>query len=92
MIYTLPVALSEIEEFSADDFAKKGACDEKVIMEANYKEPAFDEVAQAKIASADGIYIPGEKWLLYQALTGYPMMTGLTPDLAAMQSALKALA
>ena len=89
VIYTLPVALPEIEEFSADDFAKKGACDNKVIMEANYKNPSFDEIARAKIAAADGIYIPGDRWLLYQALTGYPFMTGLTPDLKAMEAALK---
>ena len=37
----------------------------------------------------DGIYIPGDRWLLYQALTGYPFMTGLTPDLKAMEAALK---
>ena len=92
IIYTLPVALPEIDEFSADDFAKKGACDEKVILEANYKNPSFDEIARAKIAAADGIYIPGDRWLLYQALTGYPFMTGLTPDLASMESALKAQA
>ena len=92
IIYTLPVALPEIDEFSADDFAKKGACDEKVILEANYKNPSFDEISRAKIAAADGIYIPGDRWLLYQALTGYPFMTGLTPDLASMESALKAQA
>ena len=89
IIYTLPVALPEIEEFTADDFAKKGACDNKVIMEANYKNPSFDEIAQAKLTAADGIYIPGDRWLLYQALTGYPFMTCLTPDLAAMEAALK---
>ncbi len=92
IIYTLPVALPEIDEFSADDFAKKGACDEKVILEANYKNPSFHEIARAKIAAADGIYIPGDRWLLYQALTGYPFMTGLTPDLASMESALRAQA
>ena len=88
IIYTLPVVLPEIEEFSADDFAKKGACDEKVIMEANYKNPSFDEIARAKIAAAEGIYIPGDRWLLYQALTSYHFMTGLTPDLKAMEAAL----
>ena len=89
IIYTLPVALPEIAEFSADDFAQKGACDNKVIMEANYKNPSFDEIARAKLASADGIYISGERWLLYQALTGYPFMTGLTPDLKAMEDELR---
>ena len=89
IIYTLPMALPEIAEFTADDFSGEGACEGKVIFEANYKNPSFDEIAQAKLAAADGIYIPGEKWLLYQALTGYPYMTGLTPDLAAMEAVLK---
>ena len=85
------MALPEIEEFSADDFAGEGACEGKVILEANYKNPSFDEIARAKLASADGTYIPGDRWLLYQALTGYPFMTGLTPDLSAMESALKGI-
>ena len=89
IIYTLPVALPEIAEFSADDFAKKGACDNKVILEANYKNPSFDDIARAKLAAADGIYISGERWLLYQALTGYPFMTGLSPDLKAMEVVLR---
>ena len=62
-----------------------------MILEANYKNPSFDEVTRAKLTAADGIYIPGNRWLLYQALTGYPFMTGITPDLAAMESALKTL-
>lgn len=89
IIYTLPMALPEIKEFTADDFAGEGACEGKVILEANYKNPSFDEEARAKLAAADGIYIPGDRWLLYQALTGYPFMTGKTPDLAAMEAALK---
>ena len=88
VIYTLPMKLPGIEGLSADDYATPGACDGKVILEANYKNPSFDEIARAKLAAADGIYIPGERWLLYQALTGYPLMTGLTPDLAAMEEVL----
>ena len=89
IIYTLPMALPEIEGFTADDFAGEGACEGKVILEANYKNPSFNEEARAKLAAADGVYIPGDRWLLYQALTGYPFMTGKTPDLAAMEAALK---
>ena len=88
VIYTLPVALPGIEELSADDYATPGACCGKVILEANYKDPSFDGIAQARLAAADGTYIPGSRWLLYQALTGYPIMTGLTPDLAAMEAVL----
>ncbi|MDD7455437.1 MAG: hypothetical protein PUK70_04170 [Bacteroidales bacterium] len=86
IIYTLPMALRQIAEFSADDFVMEGS--RKVILEANYRNPSFDEDAQFKIASADGIYIPGTRWLLYQALTGYSLMTGLNPDLSAMRSAI----
>ncbi|MBQ4284822.1 MAG: hypothetical protein II720_00005, partial [Bacteroidales bacterium] len=35
-------------------------------------------------------YIPGINWLLYQALTGYGLMTGRTPDFAAMQDSITA--
>ncbi len=86
IIYTLPMALPQIAEFSADDFVMEGC--RKVILEANYRNPSFDEDAEFKIASAEGIYIPGTRWLLYQALTGYSLMTGLNPDLSAMLSAL----
>ena len=91
IIYTLPMALPEIAEFTADDFAGEGACDGKVILEANYKNPSFDEEARFKLNSAGGTYIPGDRWLLYQALTGYPFMTGITPDLPAMEAALKSV-
>lgn len=37
-----------------------------------------------KLTSADCTYISGRRWLLYQALTGYSIMTGLQPDLKAM--------
>jgi shikimate 5-dehydrogenase len=89
IIYTLPVALPEIAELAADDFAmEKGR---KVILEANYRNPSFDDDTQFKIASADSTYIHGHRWLLYQALTGYSLMTGLQPNLAAMEEAMKAI-
>ena len=89
VIYTVPAALPQVRELSADDFLQEGcSCGSKVILEANYKDPSFDEDARMKIAAAEGIYVPGTKWLLYQALTGYPLMTGLTPDLDAMKQSL----
>lgn len=89
VIYTVPTALPQVSELSADDFLQGGcSCDSKVILEANYKDPSFDDVARMKIASAEGIYVPGTRWLLYQALTGYPIMTGLKPDLDAMRQSL----
>lgn len=84
VIYTLPMALPEIAEFTADDFAGEDSGQKKVILEANYKTPSFDDEARMKLTSADCTYISGRRWLLYQALTGYSIMTGLQPDLKAM--------
>ena len=84
VIYTLPMALPEIATFTADDFACEDSGQHKVILEGNYKTPSFDDDAKMKLASADCTYISGRRWLLYQALTGYSLMTGLQPDLKAM--------
>lgn len=90
VIYTLPMALPQIEELSADDFAHAESGHGKVILEANYKNPSFDEPARIKMISADATYIEGSKWLLYQALTGYSLMTGgLQPDLEAMAETIR---
>jgi Shikimate 5-dehydrogenase len=87
VIYTLPMALPEIAQLSADDYAAETSGHGKVILEANYKTPSFGEEEQVKILAADGTYIGGKNWLLYQALTGYSIMTGLRPDLDAMSKA-----
>ena len=88
VIYTLPMALPEIDELSADDYAAGTSGHGKVILEANYKTPSFGEEARIKMVSADVTYIEGKRWLLYQALTGYSLMTGLEPDLDAMEKAM----
>lgn len=89
VIYTLPMALPEIEELSADDFAAETSGHGKVILEANYKNPSFGEDSRIKMISADATYIDGGKWLLYQALTGYALMTGIQPDLDAMKKVIE---
>lgn len=51
----------------------------KAVIEANYRNPSFSpEVLQRLPESAE--YIPGQQWLLQQALTGYKLMTGQSPD------------
>ena len=82
VIYTLPVPIPAIASLKEEDLA---GAPPKVILEANYKTPAFDE---GFIKSAGARYIPGSKWLLYQALTGYGLMTGNPPDLDQMEKAL----
>ncbi len=60
----------------------------KVILEANYKTPAFSGPVLDKLRFAGALYLPGSHWLTNQALTGYPLMTAETPDLPALTSAL----
>jgi shikimate 5-dehydrogenase len=47
-----------------------------VILEANYRTPC--------LAGCGRAYIPGLRWLLYQAVAGYGIFTGETPDTDAM--------
>lgn len=47
------------------------------LLEANYKNPCMSNI--------NG-YISGIYWLLYQAITGYEIMTGLTPNIDSMKT------
>ena len=47
-----------------------------VILEANYRTPV--------LAGRGRAYISGLRWLLYQAVAGYGIFTGETPDADAM--------
>ena len=49
---------------------------EAVILEANYKTPVLEGRGKA--------YVSGRSWLLYQAVAGYEIFTGETPDTGAM--------
>ncbi len=86
VIYTVPQAVEGIEDLTIDDFAGESGnpSPSKVILEANYKTPAFSGALLDKIAYAGASYIPGKTWLAYQALTGYGIMTGEEPDLKAL--------
>ncbi len=53
----------------------------KVILEANYKNPAFSGPILDKLTYAGAVYVPGRTWLAYQGLTGYGIMTGEQPDM-----------
>lgn len=89
VIYTLPVALDGISALTAEDFEGEDRYTwprpGKVILEANYKTPSFRDRTLVNAAGAQ--YVPGLRWLLYQALTGYSVLTGKMPDLDAMESA-----
>ena len=49
---------------------------ESIILEANYRTPCLEGRGKA--------YISGRRWLLYQAVAGYGIFTGETPDADAM--------
>ncbi len=81
VIYTIPQAIDGIAGLTIDDLAGDRP---KVVLEANYKTPAFSGEVLRKIEYAGATYIPGITWLAYQALTGYGIMTGEQPDLEAL--------
>lgn len=79
VIYTLPAALDCISGLEAADF-KRG----QLILEANYRDPSFDAGAVAKMLAAGARHIPGRRWLVNQAISGYAQMTGEAPDVSAL--------
>ncbi len=54
-------------------------CPGKIILEANYKNPSFNPAQISLMHSVGCQYIGGERWLRYQALSGYTLMTGGIP-------------
>ena len=87
VIYNIPAAIPELSELTDEDF---GAGRPKWILEANYRNPSFDEVLLQKMKAANPMaeYTSGKIWLLYQALTGYEIFTGEKPDLRKMSDVL----
>lgn len=67
IIYTLPVAIPGLESLPLEG---------KVVIEANYNNPCLGQICRDKGA----IYVPGQEWLVQQAVTGFTLMTGITPD------------
>lgn len=87
MIYNIPSAIEQIDGLTDTDFA---AGRPKFILEANYKNPSFDEpfVRRMKEANPLADYTGGRTWLLYQAVTGYEIFTAESPDLKKMSDVL----
>ncbi len=83
IIYNIPSAIPALNELTDIDFTPGRP---KFIMEANYKNPSFDEafINRMKEANPMAEYTGGRTWLLYQALTGYELFTGEKPDLTRM--------
>lgn len=100
VIYTLPESIPEIQapehgesplqKAAGSFFPGKDQGNTKVILEANYKTPAFGPAAISHIRKiCPGTrYISGLRWLLHQAAGGYELFTGETPDFQSMEKAL----
>lgn len=84
LIYTVP---SPIENFPFISEAAPQSNDFylKTIIEANYRAPSFTPEVLSRLPEQVK-YVPGEQWLLQQALTGYSLMTGIGPDPEALSS------
>lgn len=83
IIYNIPTSIPQISELTDEDFKEQ-----KHILEANYKDPSFDNHLINRILKSNpkSCYTSGKTWLLYQALTGYEIFTGEKPDLAKMSA------
>ncbi len=79
VIYTLPMALD-----SLDEFCRTLSEHSRILLEANYRNPAFAGLRLARLQDAGISYIHGRRWLLCQAISGYGIMTGETPDIEAL--------
>ena len=87
VIYNLPVRLPELNLLNQNDFVEGKS---KHILEANYRNPSFDKELILKFKEINPMieYVRGETWLLLQALTGYKIFTGESPDLEKMTACL----
>ena len=92
IIYNLPVSIPAIGELTAEDFAGETdgmpGAPAKVLLEANYKAPAFSGAVLERLHEGGCRYVSGRRWCLYQALGGYGIMTGQTPDMDLLEKAL----
>jgi shikimate 5-dehydrogenase len=79
LVYALPMALDCFSELTGEDFAGK-----PVVLEANYRNPAFSGLLRARMMDAGANYLPGNLWLVNQAVSGYSVMTGEAPDIDAL--------
>ena len=92
IIYTLPLALPALYELSRTDI--RGGilrCRKKVILEANYKDPAFTPELKNRIQQTnhDLVFIPGQEWLLHQAIGAYGIFVTDEPDTEAMRTVIE---
>lgn len=90
VIYSIPAPIRELDTLSDEDIRGGKEPEKKIIMEANYRNPSFSDlfISRMKEVNPHAIYTDGKVWLLYQAVTGYELFTGESPDLKKMSEVL----
>lgn len=90
IIYNIPAPIDGLDMLTEDDCRGGREAKPKFILEANYKNPSFTPERIRHICNANpkAEFIDGKIWLLYQAVTGYEIFTGESPDIDAMTKVL----
>lgn len=92
IIYTLPVHIPELNMLSADDIRGNTLWrkETKVIVEANYKDPAFTKefIKTLEDKNPKLTYVSGKEWLLYQAIGAYASFLDEEANIEAMRKVL----
>lgn len=93
IIYTLPIAIPALDRLcrsslNVNPSEKKSLG--KIILEANYKDPAFtpEMLDKMHMANPEIRYVSGKEWLLHQAIGAYKSFTGEEPNIEAMRKVL----
>ena len=88
IVYTLPLEIQQLDDLTGRDI--RGGLfqkERKVILEANYKDPALtpDIMEEWQKANPKLTFVSGKEWLLHQAIGAYRIFTGDDPDIEAMK-------
>ncbi len=89
IIYTLPVIIPAVKELNKRDLKGRFiGINPKILVEANYKDPAFtpDIIAGWQKINKEFTYVSGKEWLLHQAIGAYKHFVSDTPDIEAMRA------
>ena len=79
LIYSLPMLVPEMSVWMERVRKGEAPCP-RYCLEANYRDPVLAPVPGEKsLLPAETTYIPGERWLMAQAVTGYELLTGEKP-------------
>ena len=94
IVYTLPLAVPALLNLSRRAIRGGGIFrrrQHKVILEANYKDPAFTPELMGRMhgINPDITFVPGKEWLLHQAIGAYRHFLPHAPDIEAMRAVIQ---